>query len=720
MNELKCRFSDSGRGFGFAELLDGSAEDIFIAPDDTMSAMTDDIVLVHKYKKGESGYTRGNEGQVVKIIERGNPEIIGTFRLRGAEGVVFPDNAKLHAEVRVAGRDIGAARDGDKVCVKITEFPKRRRGDDVFRPEGYTVAVFGKAETREANYAAVLHKNGIPTEFPDDVIWEAEDAAARAITPEGRTDLRDTLTLTIDGADAKDLDDAVSLSRTESGWLLGVHIADVSHYVPEGSAVDREAYARGTSVYFVDKVVPMLPVALSNGACSLNGGVDRYALSALIALDEHGTMTGCDFKKSIIRSDVRGVYSEVNDIFEHGKNSEFAPKYAAVLDMLFDMKTLYEILRDAADSRGQLSLESTEAHIRLDEKGLPTDIVPRVRGVGEMLIEQFMLAANVAAATWLREKNLPCLYRVHEDPMPEKMQSFAVFAHNMGLDASDLHGDIHPKQLQRVLAQAEEKGMAEIVSGVMLRSLAKAKYSDRPARHFGLALDLYCHFTSPIRRYPDLFVHRAISSVLTGSRLPSHPAESARVTSDAEIRATTAERAIEDLYMAQYASFHLEEEFEGTVSSVCSFGIFVRTDKLFEGLIADEKLFPRGIRPEYSEEHLTLSGGGRTYKLGQRIRIRVERAEVESGQIDFAPAGEFAIPEEKPSFVPERAPQYRLRKSGKGGRPAGNSGKGRGGKGHGERRRVSGSTPVRKNEGKPATKSGEKVAFGKKKNYGKK
>jgi len=717
MNELKCRFSDSGRGFGFAELLDGSAEDIFIAPDDTLHAMTNDIVLVHRFSRGEAGYTRGNEGQVIKIVERGNSEIIGTFRMRGAEGVVFPDDNRLHAEVRIPGRDIAGAKDGDKVCVKITAFPKKHRGDDVFRPEGFVIANFGRAETREANYAAVLHKNGIPTTFSDEMLWEAEDAAARPVSSDGRLDLRGEIILTIDGAGAKDLDDAISVTRHEGGWTLGVHIADVSHYVPEGGAVDREAYARGTSVYFVDKVVPMLPEALSNGICSLNGGVDRYALSAIIELDESGSMTGCDFKKSVIRSRMRGVYEEVNDLFENGKASAFAPKYAEVYDTLCEMRRLYEILRAAADKRGQLSMESPEAEILLDEKGLPTDILPRTRGIGEMMIEQFMLAANVAAATWLTERGLPCLYRVHEDPLPEKMQSFAVFAHNMDLDTSELHGDVDPLHLQKILAEAEEKGVAEIVSGVMLRSLAKARYSERRDQHFGLALPLYAHFTSPIRRYPDLFVHRAISSALTGSRVPSHPAESARVSTEAEIRATTAERAIEDLYMAQYASFHLEEEFEGTVSSVCSFGIFVRTDKLFEGLVADEKLFPRGVRPEYSEEHLTLSGGGRTYRLGQRVRIKVERAEVESGQIDFVLAGEDAVFEEPIAPVREKAPQYRLRQSGKGSRPGTKS---RENKGHGSRGRGHGNTPMRKNEGRPAKKGDKKTAFGQKKSYKKK
>ncbi len=657
---LKCKFSDSGRRFGFAAVIEGElvgCEDIYIAPEDTRGAMTGDTVLVHKFRRGEAGYTRGNEGEVTKILERANTEIIGTFTRSGALGTVLPDNEKLHAVVHVSGADIGDARTGDKVAVKIREFPSRRRGDDVYVLSGYVSAVFGKAETREANYAAILHHHGIPTEFSDGVIWEAEDSAARKIDVAERTDFRDLPTLTIDGADAKDLDDAISLTCEGDGWCLYVHIADVSHYVPEGGEVDREAYRRGTSVYFVDKVVPMLPVALSNGACSLNGGEDRYALTAVISLDGEGNAVGYDFKKSVIRSDVRGVYDEVNDLFAAGESSAFREKYAAVLPMLADMHVLYGILSGNARARGQLMLESTEAKFILNEKGIPTDIVPRTRGEGEMMIEQFMLAANVAAATFLSERGYPCLYRVHPEPMPEKMRAFAVFAHNMGLDVSGIGEGTQPKRLAQLLGEAEEKGIAEAVSGVMLRSLSKAKYSEKPSVHYGLALKLYAHFTSPIRRYPDLFVHRAITSVLTGSRRPMHPAESARVTSEAELRAVAAERGIEDLYMAQYASFHIGEEYAARITSVCSFGVFARTDKLFEGLIPIESLFDAGARPDFSEDAHLLSGrcGGRerVYRLGDSITVRVVNADVAAGQIDLALVGDaplsMPVPKERKS-----------------------------------------------------------------------
>ena len=634
---LKCRFSDSGRGFGFAEILDEDGrEDIFIAPDDTMGAMTGDTVLVHKFRRGEPGFTRGNEGQITKILERGNTEIIGTLYMQGIHGMVHPDNDKLHTEIAVRGTDLAEAKPGDKVAVRITDYGKRRRGEFVILPEGFITAVFGRADTKEANYAAILHKNGVPTNFSDAVIWEAEDMAARPITETGRRDLRELPTLTIDGADAKDLDDAISLEKLPDGWRLYVHIADVSEYVKEGGEVDREAYARGTSVYFVDKVVPMLPVALSNGSCSLNGGVDRWALTAIIDLDGAGNPRAYDFAKSLIRSDVRGVYTEVNDLFAKGRDSAFAGKYAPVLDMLFEMQTLYGVLRHAANVRGQLNLESVEAKILLDEKGIAVDIVPRERGEAEMLIEQFMLAANVAAATWLTERGLPCLYRIHEDPLPEKIRAFAEFAHNMDLDVSGVKEGVSPRRLGQLLAEASEQGIAEVVSGVMLRSLAKAKYHEKPGGHYGLALPLYCHFTSPIRRYPDLFVHRAISHALDNTkRRPAHPAESARVSSEAEVRAVTAERQIEDLYMAQYCCAHVGEEFEGIISSVCSFGVFVRTTKLFEGLIPVEALFSRRDTAVYNEKSMTLKAGSRIYRLGDSIRVRVTRAEVATGRIDM-------------------------------------------------------------------------------------
>ncbi len=701
---LKCKFSDSGRGFGFAEIIEGEwmgCADIYIGYGDTLNAMTGDTVLVHRYRAGEAGYSRGNEGEVTKILEHGNTEIIGTFTRSSAVGTVYPEDEKLHAIVHVAGGDMGSAGSGDKVAVKITEFPKRRRDERLHILSGYVSAVFGKADTREANYAAILHRHSIPTEFSDAVIFEAEDSAAREILPAGRTDLRDTPTLTIDGADAKDLDDAISLSRTADGWLLGVHIADVSHYVPAAGEVDREAYRRGTSVYFVDKVVPMLPTALSNGACSLNGGVDRYALSALITLNEAGDMIAFDFKKSIIRSNVRGVYTEVNDLFEKGRESAFFEKYAPVYDMLTDMRTLYGVLRDAAALRGQLSMESPEAKFVLDEKGIPADIYPAVRGEAEMLIEQFMLCANVAAARWLTAREMPCLYRVHPDPMPDKMRAFAVFAHNMGLDSAGIGEGVSTHRLSALLCEAEEKGVSDVVSGVMLRALSKARYSEKPGAHFGLALPLYAHFTSPIRRYPDLFVHRAITAVLEGKRRPAHPAESARISSEAELRAVAAEREIEDLYMAQYASLHIGEEYEAVICSVCHFGVFARTGKLFEGLLPLAELFDGG-EADFDEDSLTLSGHvhgqRRTWRLGDRLTVRVAHADVPAGKIDFTLAGSPVLPElQNPSHTGE----YRARHTG-GKRAAArmNRGEKPGRQGHGKGRKTGKKPPYDKKTGK--------------------
>lgn len=676
-----CRFSDSGRGFGFAVIPEeerGETEDIYISSEETMGAMTGDTVLVRRFRRGEAGYSRGNEGEIVEIVAHANTEIIGIFYADAgvpSGGTVRPDNEKIHAIVRVG--DAGGARTGDKVAVHVEHFPAVRRAGDVHVLAGVVTAVFGRADTREANYAAILHRHGIRAQFPEAVLAEAAESAARAVEIGDRCDLREMPTLTIDGADAKDLDDAISLTREGDGWRLGVHIADVSHYVPAGGEVDREAYRRGTSVYFVDKVVPMLPETLSNGACSLGGGLVRYALSAFIKIDRAGNPCGYEFKKTVIRSDVRGVYDEVNDLLAHGRDSAFLQKYEAVYDMLLEMRALYTALADAAARRGQLALESAEVKFTLDPSGIPTDIYPKMRGTAEKMIEQFMLAANVAAAAFLTERGAPCLYRVHPDPMPEKLRAFGTFVHNMNLSAFRFGEGTTTKELSRILAAAEERGIAEVVSGVMLRSLSKARYSEIPSPHYGLALKRYAHFTSPIRRYPDLFVHRAITAVLTGARMPARAAETAYAASEAELRAVAAERQIEDLYMAQYASFRVGEEYGAVISSVCSFGVFARTDKYFEGLIPLSELFSPGVHADFDESSLTLRGRcgkeRRTYRLGDRLTVTVARADVTAGQIDLALAGDSTVPTARPTreMRMPRERREKARSKSLGGKPSG-------------------------------------------------
>lgn len=640
-------FSDSGRGFGFVSLckkdgspLENAEKDYFVPPFATSGAVDGDFVSVRRFKEGERGYGQGNEAEVLAILERALTHLTGIYT--AADRTVTSSNGRIKALVK--GGLVPC--DGDKVKVKITAYPDKNH----IGMTGEVERNFGSSATREANYAAILDEAGIPRDFPDEVVAEAEGASDEALSPAGRLDLREKRIFTIDGAGAKDLDDAVSLEVTETGWQMGVHIADVSHYVRPNTAVDAEAYARGTSVYFTDKVVPMLPVALSNGACSLNGGVDRYALSALIDLNRRGIITGCVLHKSIIRSAVRGVYTEVNDVIENGDASEFAAKYAPVRDMLGEMTKLYAILAKNAVDRGAAELESVEPVILLDENGMPVDIVTEERGTAEKLIEQFMLTANEAVAAWLKRGEYPALYRVHELPNPEKISAFTIFAENLGLPVTEIREVLNAKgrvdgaklahALNAAVEAAKAKGIGEAVSGVLLRSLAKAKYSPTPLGHFGLALEDYCHFTSPIRRYPDLFVHRAVTAALEGdantlSAMRKKEAEAGVVCSENEVRAMTAERSIEDLYMCIYMQGHLGETFDAVVTGVTRFGLFARTDKYCEGLV------PIASMPEcvYDETNyrLKLAVGSGSWTLGDKITVKAVAADVASGKITFEP-----------------------------------------------------------------------------------
>lgn len=657
------RFSASGKGFGFvipnekSASSDSGSGDYFVPPDYTSGAMTGDEVLFRPINKGETGYGKGSEARIYHITKRAHDTVIGTIHIppagivlpagiskleNGMKAYVSPDSDRLKFSVLIGSKGLGKAMDGQKVEVKITGYPEEN-GDVV---TGKVIKVLGDPLSREANYEAVLIDNDIKTVFLNRVVEEAELEASQEIVSDGRLDLRDKIIFTIDGSDAKDLDDAISLEVTDSGYILGVHIADVSHYVKARSKIDEEAFERGTSVYFTDKVVPMLPVALSNGSCSLNGGVDRYALSAIITLDKNGAIIETEMANSIINSKIRGVYSEINDIFEHGENgenSEFYKKYEHVCQTLSDMKKLYEILADRSDKRGALEFETEEAKILLDETGFPYEIIKRERGISERLVEQFMLCANMAVASWLHWQNIPCVYRIHEDPDPEKIRAFSTFAHNLGLNTSILSKKkILPSHLKVILDQADKRGISEIVSGIMLRSLMKAKYSDEAKGHFGLAADLYCHFTSPIRRYPDLSVHRIVKTVLSGSitqkkmtSLAAFAQKSAVVSTENEMKATLAERQITDLYTALYMTKHIGEEFDAVICSVANFGLFARTENLCEGLIPASTL---GGITVYDEKNFTLKCGNKMYRLGNKIRVKIEDADVVHRRITMSAA----------------------------------------------------------------------------------
>ena len=513
-------FSGSKSGFGFVTPESGYDKDIFIPEDKTHGALDGDFVeiIYHAYTSREG--IEKTEGRVTKIIQYGREFIIGTLVIERVHGYgkksnksggvyafLQPDDAKIALRPRIT--DTMGARDGDKIMAKLS-----RDGYGGYSPEAYITAVFGEAESKEANYAAILAECEIPTEFSREEIEFAEKMAATKLTEEGRERFDGTVIFTIDGAGAKDLDDAVSLKKLKDGWQLGVHIADVSSYVPEKCVLDRLVMNRGTSVYFTDKVVPMLPECLSNGACSLNAGEDKYALSAIINLDKDGTIKKTRIVPSIIRSRLRGVYSEVNSVLSGDADSELKSKYRSVLPTLKRMEDLYRVLQDKAEKRGYIDMSIDEAAVVLDENGMPTEVVKIERGVAERIIEQFMLTANEAVATLLTERGIPCVYRVHEKPTPDKLESFVGYLKHVGVGYTALLKDgATGKEYADVLKESEEKGLSAAVSRTMLRSMMKARYSEVQEAHFGLGIDCYCHFTSPIRRLSDLATHRIIHKV---------------------------------------------------------------------------------------------------------------------------------------------------------------------------------------------------------------
>lgn len=661
-------FSYSGRGFGFV-IPDGETadNDIFISPRETMGAMTGDHVTVSITGIGEKGSPEGS----ITSVEPSVKAVIGTLHVVPAVGrydgyaYVVPDNKRLGVIIYVPDDSVKESDAHDMEKVEVIpcdeEFFTRSKSITLRGPEdmpyldtsGKISKVFGSALTRDANYSAVLYESGIRTVFPDEVIADAERAAAQPLELGNRTDLRNKLIMTIDGASAKDLDDAVSLEKIDGGWILGVHIADVSNYVRQNTPVEEEARLRGTSVYFTDKVVPMLPEILSNGVCSLNAGEDKYALSAEITLDEDGNRTNTRIFKSMIRSTVRGVYDEVNDIFDN-PDSPFRDKYAPVLDMLSDMHEMYRKLSALQEERGVMELEDCEPVIIVDENSMPVDIIKRVRGDAEKMIEQFMLQANMGVAEVLKALGLPCLYRIHEKPSEEKIENFVTFAHNVGLNTAHAltADDAHELSiaLMEILNEARDKGIEDSVSEMMLRSMMKAKYQAVCLPHFGLGAETYCHFTSPIRRYPDTFVHTVITTVLENtsltsltfsSKLDSIPhavteladvaEERGSSSTECEIIALNAERDIEDLYMTLYMQPKIGEIFDVRVSSVIRSGMFVQCDNLVEGFIPSISLPGSKTNPEM----MTLYYAERKYELGTPLRARLIDADVPTRKITF-------------------------------------------------------------------------------------
>ena len=549
-------------------------------------------------------------------------------RRRGYVLVLTPDDPKLNIRPRVSVYT--DARPGDKVEVKIN------RADTPFTCE--VIRSFGNALSFGANYEAKLAMHNIETEFSDAALKEAETAAKEPVVTDFRVDRRNEVIFTIDGEGAKDLDDAISLQKLSTGaWQLGVHIADVSHYVKERTALERTAMSRGTSVYFTDKVVPMLPPAISNGICSLNAHEDKYTLSAVIKISPEGELLSVRLEPSVIKSRVRGVYSEVNAIFDGTASAEIKKKYKEVLPSLRRMHELYSVLKKRSSVRGALELEIPEATVELDRRGEPVGIIRRERGDAEMMIGQFMLAANESVARLLSEKGIPCVYRIHEPPPEEKLSDLITYVKNLGLDVRSLLGGASTDALAELLREAESKRLLAPVSYTLLRSMSKARYSSERTAHFGLGISHYCHFTSPIRRLSDLATHRIIRRVILEGKSPerykSYASRAAVAATEAELRAVGAERDIEDMYKALYMSRFIGDEFDGVINSVTSFGLFVELPNICEGIVPISELRGTFI---FDEKTLTLRSATERYRLADKVTVKLEEADVMRGKLRFS------------------------------------------------------------------------------------
>ena len=631
--DVEATLVSLSKNFGFARP-DGGGDDIFIHGSALQGALVGDKIIVGDIRKDD----RGPSGRVRRIVEHKPAQTTGTVSITDEGIELIPDNA-IRYNLRMRERDLNGAKNGDKVMASLEQ---DYRGDWAYAS---VKKVFGSGRTARVCADAIVEQYGIPHVFPQEVLDEAERVGNEPISDEEyakRLDLRGEPIFTIDSKDAKDLDDAISVKRTDFGYTLGVHIADVSHYVKEGSAIDEEAINRGTSVYFADRVIPMLPEVLSNGACSLNAGADKLAFSALIELDKEGHITKYDFKKSIINSKVRGVYSEVNEILDGTASEEILNKYAPVMESLMSAKELADILKANSAARGTMELDSGESKFILDENGICIDIMPRVSGEAEQLIEQMMVTANIAAAKFSLDHKLPFLYRVHGTPDPKRVEELVTLLQLVGVPCKEIvKPNPETQDFAAILDRVRGLPCETLVSQRLLRTMEKARYSTEETGHFGLALSDYSHYTSPIRRYPDTSIHRVLSAFVEGMpaeevrrRYAQFCETSATESSRNEIRALIAERDAEDCYMAEYMSQHIGEHFEGTVSGVTMRGVFVRLENSVEGFVSLDAF--EGEDFVY-DGLITQRSPKRELTIGTPLPIIVASAYVATGKVDFVP-----------------------------------------------------------------------------------
>ena len=632
---LKGVFKSTQHGFGFVEV-EGKDEEYFIHEDDVHGALHLDVVEIEPSRTGRG---RRPEAVITQVLERATDIMVGTFEKTGMHyGFVVPDNIRFGRDIFIPGERTMGAMDGHKVVVKITEF-----GSKFKSPEGRIIEILGHANDPGVDILSIIKGYDLPIDFPEKVMKQAQKVPDTVDDEclKGRLDLRDELMVTIDSEEAKDLDDAVSLHKDGENYVLGVHIADVTEYVREGSALDKEALKRGTSVYLADRVIPMLPHRLSNGICSLNESVDRLTLSCIMTFDKGGHLIGHKIAESVIKTNKRMTYTAVNGIIEDG-DEELIKEYEELVPMFRLMKELSDILRAGRKRRGSIDFDLPETKIILDEKGDVVDIKPYERNSATRLIEDFMLAANETVAEHFCRLETPFVYRIHEEPDPEKIRKLEMFIRNFGFGIKVRNDEVHPRELQGLLERIEGSPQEALISRLTLRSMQRAKYSIECAGHFGLACRYYCHFTSPIRRYPDLQIHRIIKESLhhklKHERIEHYEdilGDVASHSSSRERLADEAERETDKLKKAQYMQKHIGEVFTGVISGVTNWGIYVELPNTVEGLVHISKI--EGDYFYYNEDSYELTGE-RTHKryvLGQTVNVRVNAVDMDLRAVDF-------------------------------------------------------------------------------------
>ncbi len=636
METLQGTYMANQKGFGFVKI-EGQSSDIFIAKENSKNAMDGDtvsiILLENKVKESHI------EGRIIKIIKRKTSQVVGTFKKSRNFGFIIPDDKKILGDIFISKSKWGKAKNNQKVVAQITKYPEKDK-----KAEGKIIEILGYKDEAGIDMLSIIKNYGLEYEFPQEVLNEAKELLKEKISPKGRLDLRKTEMFTIDGEDAKDLDDAVNVIKNDDGtYTLGVHIADVSHYVKEKSAVDKEAILRGTSVYMLDRVIPMLPIELSNGICSLNQGEDRYSISCIMTIDKEGKVIDSDIRKSIIKVTKRMTYHKVYDIIER-KNSKTLKEYEKYISHFDNMKDLALILKKRRQKEGYLSLDIPESKITLDKFGYPIDVKPYDTNFANEIIEQFMLTANETIAERFYWLKAPFIYRVHEKPEEEKIAELNKYLYNFGYRIKGRKDDIKPKAFQQVLDEVKGKDEERVVSNLLLRTLKVARYEAENKGHFGIASKYYCHFTSPIRRYPDLFIHRIISKYLEFNynlnenlqeKYNKQAIKYAQTSSECEQIATKAERESEDMKKAEFMESKVGQTYEGIISSVTNFGIFVQLDNTVEGLVRFENMDDDYYIYNDASKSITGKQYKKTYKLGDKVKIEVVSANKDLRQIDF-------------------------------------------------------------------------------------